>query len=158
MRFSLALCLLVAGCGHDVPVSNGGANEAQIQRLSTPKQVVVDTQAAARLQPLTNIDLARAGMAGPACDFSRDGRMLLAVSAGDAIANVAGTLRHFAHASPAGPTGGFFEDRQVSISVGRLGQVIPGQSEVGSWPGRITATNRRARAQVELDGIWRCGA
>jgi len=158
MRFSLALCLLVAGCGHEVPVSNGGANEAQIQRLSTPKQVVVDTQAAARLQPLTNIDLARAGMAGPACDFSRDRRMLLAVSAGDAIANVAGTLRHFAHASPAGPTGGFFEDRQVSISVGRLGQVIPGQSEVGSWPGRITATNRRARAQVELDGIWRCGA
>jgi len=157
MRFSPALCLLVAGCGHDVPVSNGGANEAQIQRLSTPKQVVVDTQAAARLRPLTNIDLARAGMAGPACDFSRDGRMLLAVSAGDAIANVAGTLRHFAHASPAGPTGGFFEDRQVSISVGRLGQVVPGQSEVGSWPGRITATNRRARAQVELDGIWRCG-
>ena len=158
MRFSLALCLLVAGCGHDVPVSNGGANEAQIQRLSTPKQVVVDTQAAARLQPLSNVDLASAGMGTPACDFSRFGAMLLAVSAGDAIANVAGTLRHFAHASPAGPTGGFFEDRQVSISVGRLGQVIPGQSEVGSWPGRITATNRRARAQVELDGIWRCGA
>jgi hypothetical protein len=157
MRAGLAFCLLVAGCGHGVPVSNGSANEEELQRLSTPKQVAVDTQAAARLQPLTDIDLAEAGMAGPPCDFSRDGRMLLAVSAGDAIANVAGTLRHFAHSSPAGPTGGFFEDRQISVSVGRVGAVNPGESAAGSWPGRITATNRRARAQVELDGIWRCG-
>jgi len=153
----LALCLLLAGCGHEVPVSNGGANEAQIQRLSTPKQVVVDTQAAARLRPLAPADLGQAGMAAPLCDFSRDGRMLLAVSPSDAIARVAGTLLHFAHSSPAGPTGGFFEDRQISISVGRIGAAIPGQGAAGSWPGRITATNRRARAQIELDGVWRCG-
>ena len=158
MRAALALCLLLAGCGQRVPISNGSANTAEIERLSTPKQVVVvDTQAAARLQPLTTIDLARAGMAGPPCDFSRDGRMLLAVSAGDAIANVAGTIRHFAHSSPAGATGGFFEDRMVSISVGRVGAVAPGEGAAGSWPGRITSTNRRAHAQVELDGIWRCG-
>ena len=157
MRFGLALCLLLAGCGHGVPISNGSANTAEIERLSTPKQVVVDTQAAARLQPLTTLDLARAGMAGPPCDFSRDGRMLLAVSAGAAIANVAGTIRHFAHASPAGATGGFFEDRMVSISVGRVGAVAPGEGAAGSWPGRITATNSRARAQVELEGVWRCG-
>ena len=159
MRACFALCLLVAACGRAVPVSNGGANEAEIQRLSTPKQVVVDTEAAARLQPLVPADLALAGMTAPACDFSRDGHMLLAVSPGDAIARVHGTLLHFAHASPAGPTGGFFEDRQVSISVGRMGEVMPGQGTSGSWPGRITATNRRPpRAQVELNGIWRCGA
>jgi hypothetical protein len=158
MRAGLFLSLLLAGCGHEVPVSNGGANEAQIQRLSTPTQPVVDTQAGARLRPLTVGDLGRAGMAEPPCDFSRDGRMLLAVSAGDAIANVAGTVRHFAHAVPAGPTGGFFEDRQVSISVGRTGEVAPGEGAAGSWPGRITVTNRRARAQIELDGMWRCGA
>ena len=157
MRPWLGLCLLLAGCGHEVPVSNGGANEAQIERLSTPQEPVVDTQAGARLQPLTTIDLARAGMAGPPCDFSRDGRMLLAVSEGDAIANVAGLIRHFAHSSPAGPTGGFFEDRMVSISVGRVGEIAPGESPAGSWPGRITITNRRAHAQVELEGIWRCG-
>jgi hypothetical protein len=157
MRLRLAICLLVGGCGHEVPVSNGGANEAEIQRLSTPKVVEVDTQAAARLQPLSTVDLARAGMGSPACDFSRDGRMMVAVSAGDAIARVAGNLLHFAHASPAGPTGGFFEDRQVSISVGRVGQVAPNEGSVGSWPGRITITNRRAHAQVELDGVWRCG-
>jgi hypothetical protein len=159
MRAGLALpCLLLAGCGHEVPVSNGGASVEDIQRLSTPKQVVVDTQAAARLQPLAPADLASAGMAAPSCDFSRNGRMLLAVSPSDAIARVAGGLLHFAHSSPAGPTGGFFEDRQLSISVGRVGAVIPGQGTAGSWPGRITATNRRAHAQVELEGIWRCGA
>lgn len=157
MRAGLSLCLVLAGCGSEAPVPKGRADEAQIQRLSTPKQVVVDTEAAARLQPLTRADLEQAGMASPLCDFSRDGRMLLAVSAEDAIARVAGSLRHFAHSSPAGPTGGFFEDRQISISVGRAGAVAPGEGGNGGWPGRITATNRRARAQAELDGIWRCG-
>jgi len=153
------LCLLAAGCGaQETPTANhGGANEADIQRLSTPKQVVVDTQAAARLQPLTRPDLELANMIAPQCDFSRDGRTLIAVSPSDAIARVAGTLLHFTHTSPAGPTGGFFEDRQVSISVGRIGEIVPGEGAAGSWPGRITVTNRRARAQVELDGIWRCG-
>ena len=157
MKLALPFCLLLAGCGHEVPVSNGGANEAQIERLSAPKVEVVDTHAAARPQPLTIIDLARSGMAGPPCDFSREGHMLLAVSEGDAIANVAGLLRHFAHASPAGPTGGFFEDRQISISVGRIGEVVPGEGASGRWPGRLTVTNRRAHAQIELDGVWRCG-
>jgi hypothetical protein len=158
MRSGLALCLLVAGCRQGVPVADGGANEAQIQRLSMPKEdAVPDSHAAARLQPLAAADLPQAGMTSPLCDFSRQGRMLLAVSPSDAIARMAGTLRHFAHASPAGPTGGFFEDRQMSISVGRVGAVNPGEGTAGSWPGRITATNRRAQAQIELDGIWRCG-
>ena len=157
MRAGLALCLLLAGCGQrEVPVSNGGANEAEIQRLSTPKEVVVDSQAAARMRPLSLADLDQAGMQTPLCDFSRDGRMLLAVSTADALAHVGGTLRHFAHSSPAGPTGGFFEDRQVSISVGRVGEIAPGEGPPGSWPGRITVTNRRARAQIELDGVWHC--
>jgi hypothetical protein len=157
MRLALALCLLLVGCGHEAHVDNGAANTAQIERLSTPQEPVVDTQAAARVQPLGTVDLARAGMGTPACDFSRYGQMLLAVSASDALARVAGTLHHFAHASPAGPTGGFFEDRQVSISVGRTGAVVPGEGARGSWQGRITVTNRRAHAQVELDGNWRCG-
>ena len=152
-----ALCLLAAGCGQRVKVDNGAPDAAQLQRLSTPQQPVVDTQAPARLQPLDNIDLARSGMGTPACDFSRDGHMLLAVSPSDALARVAGLLHHFVHSSPAGPTGGFFEDRQVSVSVGRTGAIVPGEATTGSWPGRITATNRRAHAQVELGGVWHCG-
>ena len=157
MRPALALCLLAAACGHQVRIDNGAANTAQIERLSTPQQPVVDTQAAARPQPLDTIDLARAGMGTPACDFSRDGHMLLAVSSSDALARVAGLLHHFAHASPVGPTGGFFEDRQISVSTGRTGAIMPGEGAHGSWPARITVTNRRAHAQIELVGIWRCG-
>jgi hypothetical protein len=129
----------------------------QIERLSTPEVENPDPQAPARLQPLRRADLDQAGLSAPACAFGRDGRMLLAISSGDAIVRAAGMLRHLTHSSPAGPTGGFFEDRQISISVGRTGEVPPGEGAAGSWPARITVTNRRARAQIELDGVWRCG-
>lgn len=159
MRAALLPCLLLAGCGDRDGAGNEGPSENQIARLSTPKvEEVVDRQAAARPQPLALADLERAGMAAPACEFGRDGRRLFAVSATDALARIGGVIRHFAHASPAGPTGGFFEDRQVSVSVGRVGQVPTGEGAAGAWPARITVTNRRADAQVELEGVWRCGA
>jgi hypothetical protein len=159
MRAVLALSLLLAGCGERAGVGNRGPSENQIERLSTPKaEEVVDRQAAARPQPLALADLEQAGLAVPACEFGRDGRRLFAVSANDAIARIGGVVRHFAHASPAGPTGGFFEDRQVSVSVGRVGAVPAGQTAAGAWPARITVTNRRADAQIELEGIWRCRA
>ena len=156
---ALILALLAtAGCGERGPVGEDrGVSANQIERLSTPQVENPDPQAPARLQPLKRADLAAAGLAGPACAFGRDGRMLLAVSAGDAIARVAGTLHHLAHSSPVGPTGGFFEDRRISISVGRVGEVPPGERAAGRWGGRITVTNRRAEAQVELDGVWQCG-
>ena len=158
MRAALAILLLTAGCGEPGIVSEDrGVTQNQIERLSTPEVENPDPQAPARLQPLKRADVAEAGLAPPVCAFGRDGRMLLAADAGDAIARIGGTLRHLVHSSPAGPTGGFFEDRQISISVGRTGEVAPGEAGAGRWPGRITATNRRARAQVELDGVWQCG-
>jgi len=152
------LALLAAGCGQrdDIVSEDRGVTRNQIERLSTPEVENPDPQAPARLQPLKRADVAAAGLAPPVCAFGRDGRMLLAADAGDAIARVGGTLRHLVHSSPAGPTGGFFEDRQISISVGRTGETAPGEGAAGRWPGRITATNRRARAQVELDGVWQC--
>jgi len=156
MRAALALAVLLGGCGDGTAVTDRGASENQMERLSTPRKEVVDLQAAARLRPLAPSDLAQAGLSNPICDFSRDGGMLFAVSAADAIARVGGTVRHFAHSSPAEPTGGFFEDRQVSVSVGRVGEVPPGGGAAGSWPARITVTNRRGEAQTELNGIWRC--
>jgi hypothetical protein len=156
MRLGVALALLLAGCGPRDDAANGGASENQIARLSTPHEEVVDANAAARIAPLAAEDLAAFGVA--TCDFSRGGRTLLAASPSDAIARVAGSLRHFTHSSPMGPTGGFFEDRQVSISIGRTEEVPSGAGTAGIWPGRITITNRRANAQVKLDGAWRCGS
>ena len=157
MRALLALFALLAGCGDRIAAGNQGPSEDQIERLSTPKVDAVDRQAPARLQPLAPADLAQAGLADPVCAFGRDGRMLFAVSPADAIAKLSGTILHFAHSSPVGPTGGFFEDRQVSVSVGRVGELQPGEGATGSWPARITVTNRRAEAQTELSGVWRCG-
>jgi hypothetical protein len=157
-RAAAILLLLAAGCGQrGLAGEDRGVTENQIERLSTPEVEIPDPQAPARPQPLKRADVEQAAMIAPTCAFGRDGRMLLAVSPTDAIARVAGTVRHFAHASPAGPTGGFFEDRQISISVGRTGEVATGGGAAGAWPARVTVTNRRARAQVELDGVWRCG-
>lgn len=158
MRAALALLLVLAGCGERGPVGEDrGVNENQIERLSTPEVENPDPQAPARPQPLRRADLERVNLTALTCAFGRDGRMLLALSPGDAIVRVGGTLHHLVHASPVGPTGGFFEDRQISISVGRTGEIPPGAGAAGSWPARITVTNRRAEAQVELDGVWRCG-
>ena len=155
MRFGLALALLLAGCGQGGEAPRGGANENQITRLSTPVKEEVDPNATARIAPLGPADLA--ALAPIACDFSRDGRVLLAANPADAVARIAGSLRHFNQSSPISITGGFFEDRQISISVGRTAAPQPGESEVGSWPGRMTITNRRTNAEVKLDGAWRCG-
>jgi hypothetical protein len=154
MRAAAAIALLLAGCGQSGEGPRGGASENQIERLATPQKEEIDPQAAARIEPLGPEELAALGAS--ACGFSRGGRVLLAATESDAIARVAGALRHFTHSGPVGPTGGFFEDRHLSISVGRTGEAPAGEGEAGSWPGRITITNRRANAQVRLDGVWRC--
>lgn len=160
MRAILVLALLLPGaCGRADPVGdNAGIGTNQIERLATAAPPPpVDEQRLARPQPLTPADLAGEGMPNPACDFSSGGRMLLAASSSDAIARIDGRLFHFNHSSPVGPTGGFLEDRQLSISVGRLGPIAGKAGAGGSWPARITFTNRRAPARVETTGIWRCG-
>jgi len=155
MRAALAIVLLLGACGQHGDSPDRGASQNQIERLSTPVKQEIDPNATARIGPLRVADLAPLG--STSCAFGSDGRMLLAITPSDAIARVAGDLRHFAHSSPAGPTGGFFEDRNVSISVGRTGEVRPGEGAAGRWPGRMTVTNRRTNAQVKLDGVWRCG-
>jgi hypothetical protein len=155
MRWGLAIALLLASCGQRGEAPRGGASENQIKQLSTPEKEEIDPHAAARIAPLAPEDLAALGPSS--CDFSRGGHVLLAATPSDAVARVAGRLRHFTHSSPMGPTGGFFEDRQVSISIGRTGEVPTGEGAEGSWPGRIIITNRRANADMRLDGAWRCG-
>ena len=158
MRAAAALALLLAGCGGGLDGENAKVDANQIARLSTPEKApTVDPQLLARPQPLGIADLEAEGMPAPACDFTANGRRLLAATASDALARINGRIYHFNHSSPVGATGGFFEDRQLSISVGRIGEIDPDDAGEGHWPARITVTNRRADARVELDGVWRCG-
>ena len=162
MRQVLVLFLLsLAGCGGSGQ-SGGDAkvDTNQIERLSRPKtEPHEDPQITARPQPLTGADLRGAGMSDPPrCDFSANGHRLFAAQGGDSIARVNNLLLHFDQPSPAGPTGTFVTDRQLSISIGRTDAIDPGGTDDDRWPARLTATNRRTRAQVELTGTWRCGA
>jgi len=158
MRALTLALLLVAGCGAD-PVGEGNASTEQIARLSTPEPAPeTDALAAARLQALSPADLAQATMPATACRFSRDGRLLVVATQDDAIARVAGRLIHFAQTSPVGPTGGFFEDRQLSLSIGRIQSGEGPAVDARGWRARLTATSRRTGAQDEMEGFWRCGA
>ena len=155
-RALLAL-LLLAGCGES-GTGNRAATANQIERLSTPKVEKQDPRASARLQPITPEDLEREGLAGAGCDFSGEGRLLLAAVGSNAIVRIEGEIRHLLHSAPVGPTGGFFEDRQLSVSVGRTAESGTTAGEAGSWPARVTVTNRRIEIQQEMAGIWTCGA
>jgi hypothetical protein len=135
-------------------------DQNQIERLSRPKvEPQVDPQISARPQPLTGADLRGAGMSDPPrCDFSADGHRPFAVQGGDAMARINNRLLHFDQTSPAGPTGTFVSDRELGLSIGRTDEIDPGGTGDDRWPARLTATNRRTHAQVELSGTWRCGA
>jgi hypothetical protein len=154
----LLALLVVAGCGSGGGEVEGSANTSQIERLSTPKVKQPDPRATARLQPVTAEDLLHEGLVGAGCTFRRDGAMLLASVGSDALVRHAGELRHLIHSAPVGATGGFFEDRHLSVSVGRTSEAPAAVGEASGWPARITITNRRTEAQVELRGVWTCGA
>lgn len=161
MRHMLAFVLLaLAACGRGQSGGETKVDANQIERLAHPKaEPQIDTQISARPQPLTGADLTGAGMPDPPrCDFSADGHRLFAAQGGDSIARINGNLLHFDQTSPAGPTGTYVTDRQLSISIGRTDGIDPGGTGDDRWPARLTATNRRTRAQVELTGTWRCGA
>jgi len=159
MRIAAAtLVLLLAGCGQVIEPSNGAASTNQIEKLSTPRVEEPDLQATVRLQPVTISDLDREGLVGAGCDFSRDGQILLATVGSDALVRLQGQLRHLIHSGPVGPTGGFFEDRHLSVSIGRTEEVANEADESAAWPARMTVTNRRTEQQQEVRGIWTCGS
>lgn len=162
MRRAVLLALLaLAACGGRDNGANARVDANQIERLSHPREEpkATDPQISARPQPLTGADLRGAGMTDPPrCDFSTGGHRLFAAQGGDAIAKVENQLLHFDQPSPAGETGTFVTDRQLSISIGRTDANDPGGTGDDRWPARLTATNRRTNTQVELSGTWRCGA
>ena len=150
--------LLLAACGDgDGAGENAEVTANQIERLSTPAVPAPDPDAAARLEPLGADDVGGASPSGARCSFVSDGRMLLAATGSDALARVRGELRHLVQSTAAGPTGGFFEDRHLSISVGRTGASGTAAGAGAAWPARLTVTNRRSRQQQEIAGIWTCG-
>ena len=156
MRPAAILAFIMLGACGGEPEAQNAANGADIARLATPKQEAkADPLASVRLQALTAADLEQEGLAGAGCDFRLGDTIVLASAGSDALIRINGQLRHLIHSAPSGATGGFFEDRQLSVSIGRTeGE---GETETtGTWPARLTVTNRRTEADLELRGSWSC--
>ena len=152
------MLLLVGGCGSAAERGDGEADANQIARLARPKAVNRDANATARLQPLTMEDLEREGLSGAGCLFRRDGQLLLAAVGSDSLIRIGGLRRHLIHSAPVGATGGFFEDRQLSVSVGRTdANGAPGDGGM-IWPARLKVSNHRTEAEIELHGFWTCAS
>lgn len=158
VRALLLAALLLPGCGEPGAAGTDAATANQIERLSTPRVEKQDPQASARLQPITPEDLEREGLLGAGCEFSLEGHTLLVAVGSDAIVRVEGALRHLIHSAPVGPTGGFFEDRQLSVSVGRTSDAGTAANPSAGSAARITVSNRRTEVQREMIGAWRCDA
>jgi len=155
----LAAALMLAACGAGGGTgANGAASENQIERLSTPKEVEPDLSATARLQPITFDEADREGLLGAGCEFSAEAGMLLIAVHGIGAVRTGGRIRRLAPAAPVDGTGGFFQDGELSVSVGRTSDVATPLDEGSSWPARITVTNRRTGARQQLRGVWTCGA
>jgi len=165
MRATLALgaMLALAACG-----GGDGANESPLndQELSRVIENVAEARPeekagppAPGLSPVRREDL-RGGAGAAGCDFSEEGRLLFAASAGDALANVNGAAIHFAASGSMGPSGGFFVTPRFSISIGRLSDAGVAAGASTSWPASLVLTDRGREegGEVRLEGSWRCGA
>ena len=151
----LALALAACGSGDDM---RANATAEQIERLASPPESKSDPLAAVRLEPIASADLEREGVAGTGCAFTRDRRLLLAAAGSNAVVRIGGAVRHLVHMGPIGPSGGFFEDRQLTVSVGRTSAAGTGGDEAGSWPARLRVAHRRGEVHREYRGVWTCGA
>ena len=155
----LTVLLAFAACSGGGGSGGAKVDANQLERLSQPKEEpkAADTQISARPQALTGADLRGAGLPDPPrCDFSNDGHRLFAAQGGGGIAKVENSLIRFTQPSRASATGTFVTDGQFSISIGRTDMNDPGGTGDDRWPARLTATNRRTGARVELTGTWRC--
>jgi hypothetical protein len=140
-RAAPLLLLLAAGCD----AGDAGADGAQLNRIAFQRNAMEDVGASARLQPLSGI-APPPGYRGLACRFMRGGELLVLAGMYRAAAQIDGDLRIFQTEGTLGPTGGFFRDRELALSVG---------VEAGA-PARARVTNRTTGAREEAEGEWVC--
>jgi hypothetical protein len=151
---ALLLVLAATGCDGETERKRAPTTN-QLERLSTPDEEKSDPQASVQLQPLPRADLARVSASG--CMFAWEGRIYLAASDDGAIVRIAGQSRRLAQTAPVDQSGGFFEDRHVSVSVGRTDESNELPEEAHRLPARVTVTNRLTGARGSQRGIWACG-
>jgi hypothetical protein len=162
---AIAAAILLAGCG------GGGGEDAA---LLNDQQFAhaIDNIAEARPEPETgppgpNLvrvspqDVGRELPPGPGCDFSDEGKLLLAaVGSGQALARVNGLPVRLQAEGDVGPSGGFFATPRYRISIAPLDRSGVEIGESTTWPARLVLTDRRSGEksnELRMEGTWRCG-
>jgi glucose/arabinose dehydrogenase len=159
---ALAAAAALASCG------GGGEEELNDQQLAEKIENVAEVGPPDKseapgpaLLAIRPEDRAGGFSAQGGCEFSEEGRVLLAARAsGEALARVNGMAVRFAPSGPMGPSGGFFVTERYSISIGRLIETGVTVEGITAWPARLVLTDRRRREveEVRLEGVWRCPA
>ena len=143
MRIAVAAALiLLSGCGG---ADEAQVNSAQLNSIAFQRNEMVDVGLTARLQPLGAF-AAPADYRGPICRFTRGAEMLVFAFGDTAATRVNGVVRTFRARAMIGPSGGFYRDNELSLSVG----VEP------NAPARARVTNRVTEAQEDAEGLWEC--
>ena len=140
---ALGLILLAAGCGQG---RDAEVNSELLERIAIQQNESMDIEATVRLQPIAGI-VPPPAYAGRECRFTRGSEVLIHAFSAAAAARIDGVVRVFRVEGPVGPTGGFFRDRELAISIG----MAPGA------PARARVTNRATRRELDVEGQWQCG-
>jgi hypothetical protein len=141
---ALALLCLASGCGQQ---RDSSANTQQLERIAFEQNKFDDIGRTARLQPLGAF-AAPADYRGPVCRFTRGADILVYAFGSAAAARIDGTLRTLRAQAPIGPSGGFYRDDELALSIG----VESGEQASA----RIT--NRLTEAREDAIGVWTCQA
>ena len=156
-RAAAGLALLAAACG---PSEQGrGLTEEEINALGLGGNVSAErapTPATIGLDPLTPDDIAGANIR-PSCVLRVGGEPVLAAEQYDAVVSRYGQRTALRVEGPVGDTGGFFQNDDISISVGRpQDRADPDQLPTG--PARARLNDRRRGTSNEVEADWSCGS
>ena len=88
----------------------------------------------------------RRTISGPICRFTRDADILVFAFGNAAAARIDGVLRTFRAQAMIGPSGGFYRDNELALSIG----LASGE------PARARVTNRLTEAREDARGEWTC--
>jgi hypothetical protein len=160
MRLGFLILLLLAACGAEEEEAVPRANSVEeltnrLDKLSD--RIAEDIEPPQRLAYLREADLGPEWRAQPACRLHQQGRLLLVVNAGGALARVDGRRVRLAVAGPVGPTGGFFTAPGVTASVGRIAPFVGDAGDyVRGWPARVTIGGDKERPVEKHEATWIC--
>jgi hypothetical protein len=157
---AFAAPLLLAACGGGDEVAEPRANsqeELENRLAKLADRTSEDIEPPDRLGDLLETDVGPELRSEPACRLRRNGRLILTVNRGGAVARIDGRRVPLAVSGPVGPTGGFLTAPGATVSVGRLDPPVRGAEEFArEWRARVTIGGDKERPLEKHEATWIC--